>query len=261
MFPDLFSIGPLTIHTYGLFVAIGFLVSLFVTIKLGKAQGIDSQQIIDMAFRIILWAIIGSRLAYIIMNLPYFLNRPLDALKLWEGGLVFSGGLILALLALIWHVWRRHLSFWTIADLWSPGLAIGQGIGRMGCFMAGCCYGKPTELPWGITFSHSKSLAPLNISLHPTQLYASLSGFILFLVLILIQRKKGFEGRIFLWFLILHSTSRLFIERFRGDFRGLIPGTEMSGTQLITLLILLFSVITLFLKTSGKEKREGRPTS
>lgn len=256
MLPDLFTIGPLTIHTYGLFVAMGFLISLFLTVKLGKAEGIQSQQIIDMGFRTILWGIIGARLAYIIMNLPHYVDRPLDALKLWEGGLVFSGGLILGLFALVLYIRRHHLSFWTVADLWSPGVALGQGIGRIGCFMAGCCYGKPTALPWGCTFTNPKSLAPQNIPLHPTQLYDFLSGLILFLILILIKKKKGFEGQIFLWFLILHSTSRLIVERFRGDYRGLIPGTEMSVTQLITLLILLFSVITLFIKKSGKEKKE-----
>lgn len=257
MFPDLFSIGPLTIHTYGLFVAIGFIVAILVTIRLGKPQGIEAQQVMDMGFIMIIWAIIGSRLTYVLMNLSYYLNRPMEILKIWEGGLVFSGGLILVLLAMGWYLKRHHLSFWKIGDLWAPGIAIGQGIGRIGCFMAGCCYGKPTDLRWGVIFSHPKSLAPLNVPLHPTQLYASLSGFIIFIILMVLYTKKRFEGQVLLWFLILHSTSRLLMERFRGDYRGLIPGSDMSITQLIALLILIASVIMLFIMKSKKENGEG----
>ncbi|MEE9610610.1 MAG: prolipoprotein diacylglyceryl transferase, partial [Desulfatiglandales bacterium] len=153
MFPDLFSIGPLTIHSYGLLVAIGFTVGILVTVKIGKAQGIKSQQVMDMGLIMILWAIIGSRLAYVLMNFSFYRNNPLNVFKVWEGGLVFSGGLLAVAVAMGWYLKRRHLSFWTIGDLWAPGIAIGQGIGRLGCFMAGCCYGKPTILKWGVVFT------------------------------------------------------------------------------------------------------------
>lgn len=254
MFPNLFSIGPVIIHTYGLFIAMGFTAALLVTIKIGKAQGIKSQQVMDMGFIMILWAIIGSRLTYVIINFSYYKNDPINILKIWEGGLVFSGGLITVLLAMSWYIKRHHLSFWKIGDLWAPGIAIGQSIGRIGCFMAGCCYGIPTDLKWGMVFTHPQSLAPLNIPLHPTQLYASLSGLIIFLVLMVLQAKKKFEGQVFIWLLILHSTSRLAIERFRGDYRGLIPGTEMSTTQLLSILILIASIVMLFFLKSRKEK-------
>lgn len=254
MFPNLFSIGPVIIHTYGLFIAMGFTAALLVTIKIGKAQGIKSQQVMDMGFIMILWAIIGSRLTYVIINFSAYKNDPINILKIWEGGLVFSGGLITVLLAMSWYIKRHHLSFWKIGDLWAPGIAIGQSIGRIGCFMAGCCYGRPTDLKWGMVFTHPQSLAPLNIPLHPTQLYASLSGLIIFLVLMVLQAKKKFEGQVFIWFIILHSTARLAIERFRGDYRGLIPGTEMSTTQLLSILILIASIVMLFFLKSRKEK-------
>ena len=254
MFPNLFSIGPVIIHTYGLFIAMGFTAALLVTIKIGKAQGIKSQQVMDMGFIMILWAIIGSRLTYVIINFSAYKNDPINILKIWEGGLVFSGGLITLLLVMSWYIKRHHLSFWKIGDLWAPGIAIGQSIGRIGCFMAGCCYGRPTDLKWGMVFTHPQSLAPLNIPLHPTQLYASLSGLIIFLVLMVLQAKKKFDGQVFIWFLILHSTARLAIERFRGDYRGLIPGTEMSTTQLLSILILIASIVMLFFLKSRKEK-------
>ena len=259
MFPDLFSIGPLTLHTYGLLVATGFVVGLLVTVWIGKRYDINQQQVMDMGFIIILSAIIGSRLGYVIINASYYWKHPIDIFKLWDGGLVFSGGTIFVILIMSFYIKRHHLSFWQIGDLWTPAAAIGQGIGRIGCFMAGCCYGKPTDVCWGVIFTNSKSLAPLNEALHPTQLYSSLSGLIIFIVLMVLHAKRRFEGQVFLWFLILHSTSRLLIERFRGDDRGFIASIDMSMTQLGAILILVAAVVALFIRTSsGKGKDSGQ---
>lgn len=247
MFPDLFSIGPFTLHTYGLFVATGFLVGLMLTIKIGKAEGISAQQTMDIGFLMIVAAIVGSRALYVLMNPFYYVERPLDALKIWQGGLVFSGGIICVVLTVIWYARKHHLSFWKIADLWAPAMAIGQAIGRIGCFMAGCCYGKPTEARWGVIFTDPHSLAPLNIPLHPTQLYASVSGFVIFFVLLLLYPRRTFDGQVFLWLLVLHSTARLFVERFRGDDRGALLGGNMSVTQLVTLVILIAAIVGLFI--------------
>jgi len=255
MFPDLFSIGPFTLHTYGLFVAFGFFAGLAVAVKTGKSEGLGPQQVMDMGFIIIFAAITGSRLMYVLINISHYLERPADIFKVWQGGLVFSGGIICVVLAVGWYARRHGLSIWKVADLWAPAAAIGQGIGRIGCFMAGCCYGKPTGSEWGVVFTHPHCLAPANISLHPTQVYSSLSGFVIFVVLILLYSRKKFEGQVLLWFLILHSTSRLAIERFRGDGRGIIPGTEMTATQFVTTLILVASVITLLVLKSKKSRQ------
>lgn len=255
MFPDLFSVGPLTIHTYGVFVALGFIAGILVTVKLGKDQGLQPQQVMDMAFVIILWAIIGSRLLYILINFSYYRAHPLDALKIWQGGLVFSGGLVAVAGAMAWYLRRHRLSFWATGDLWAPALALGQAVGRIGCFMAGCCYGKPTELPWGIVFSHPHTLAPQNIPLHPTQVYSSFGGFLIFVILIIIHAKRKFDGQVFVWYLILHSTARLLVERFRGDERGLIPGTEMTLTQMLATVILVLAVAALFCLKSRQERK------
>ena len=253
MFPDLFSIGPFTLHTYGLFVAIGFFVALLVAVKIGKTrEGIPPQRIMDMGFIIILSAIVGSRVLYVLMNITYYSNHPWDMFKIWEGGLVFSGGIVAVLLTIPWYVRRHHLSFWKTCDLWAPAVAVGQAIGRIGCLMAGCCYGKPTDLKWGIVFTHPHSLAPRNVALHPTQIYSSISGFIIFIILLLIYSKRKFEGQVLLWFLILHSTARLAIERFRGDDRGMLFGGTVSVTQLVTILVLFGSVIILLVVKSRK---------
>jgi phosphatidylglycerol:prolipoprotein diacylglycerol transferase len=255
MFPDLFSIGPLTIHTYGLFMAAGFFFGMIVTLKIAKLEGITPQQIMDMGLNIIISAIVGSRLLYTLLNFTYYNENPVAIFKIWEGGLVFSGGIIGVIIAMFWYAKRRNLSLLKIGDLWAPAAALGQAIGRIGCFMSGCCYGKPTDLKWGVVFTHPNSLAPLNIQLHPTQIYSSMSGFIIFFILLKIRSKKTFEGQVFLWFLILHSTARLAIERFRGDYRGFILNSDMSVTQLVTVFILIASVVALMVLKPKTEKQ------
>jgi phosphatidylglycerol:prolipoprotein diacylglycerol transferase len=255
MFPDLFSIGPLTIHTYGLFMAAGFFFGMIVTLKIAKLEGITPQQIMDMGLNIIISAIVGSRLLYTLLNFTYYSENPVAIFKIWEGGLVFSGGIIGVIIAMFWYAKRRNLSLLKIGDLWAPAAALGQAIGRIGCFMSGCCYGKPTDLKWGVVFTHPNSLAPLNIQLHPTQIYSSMSGFIIFFILLKIRSKKTFEGQVFLWFLILHSTARLAIERFRGDYRGFILNSDMSVTQLVTVFILIASVVALMVLKPKTEKQ------
>jgi len=247
MFPDLFSIGPFTLHTYGLFVATGFLVGLMVTVKVGKTEGITPQQTMDIGFVMIVAAIVGSRLMYVLMNISYYVKRPMDIFKMWQGGLVFSGGIVCVVLAVLWYARRHQISFWKMADMWAPAMAAGQAIGRIGCFMAGCCYGKPTGSRWGVVFTDPHSLAPLNIPLHPTQLYSSVSNFIIFFILLLLHRKKKFDGQVFLWLLVLHSTARLFVERFRGDDRGMILESGMTVTQLVTLALLIGAIVTLYI--------------
>lgn len=255
MHPKLFSLGPIVIHTYGLFVLTGIIAAFYVAIRKGKAYGVSPPAIAEMGLFMAFVGVIGARLAYVFMNLPYYVSNPIESLKIWQGGLVFLGGMILVIPALLWYLRHNHLPFWRIGDLWAPSLAIGLAIGRIGCFMAGCCYGKPADTKWGVVFSNPDSLAPLGISLHPTQLYSSLAGVVIFLVLMAMERRKHYEGQVFLWFLILHSTARLYLERFRGDISGTISGTEMSLTQLLALLMLITAVLGLMLPKPKAQRR------
>jgi len=257
MHPKLFSLGPIGIHSYGLFVLIGIAVALYVAIRNGRANGISPPVIAEMGLFMAVVGVIGARLAYVLMNLTYYVSNPEEILMIWHGGLVFLGGMLLVIPALLWYLRRRHLPFWRIGDLWAPSLAIGLAIGRIGCFMAGCCYGKPTGVKWGVVFSNPDSLAPLGIPLHPTQLYSSLAGVIIFLVLMALERRKHYEGQIFLWLLILYSTARLYLERFRGDISSTIPGTEMSLTQLLALLTLITAVLGLMFRKSWIREKQG----
>jgi phosphatidylglycerol:prolipoprotein diacylglycerol transferase len=227
-----------------------------VAVRLGKSEGINPQQVMDMGFIVILSGIIGSRVVYVFMNFSYYRYQPVEIFKIWQGGLVFSGAIIGVVLAAVWYAKHHKLPLWKLCDIWAPAAVIGQSIGRIGCFMAGCCYGKPTNLKWGVVFTHPKSLAPLNVPLHPTQIYSSISSLIIFLILLLLYSKKKFEGQVFLWFLILHSTVRLFLERFRGDDRGMVFCSTMTTTQFVAILILVAAVVTLIV-VKARESRES----
>jgi len=254
MHPELFSFGPITLHTYGLFVGIGFLAAILITMHLGRVYNIEPQQVLDMGFLMLISAVVGSRLLYVLMNLSYYTRHPLGILEIWHGGLVFSGGAVCAIGSLLWYARHHSLSILDLGDLWAPATAIGQGFGRIGCFMAGCCYGKPTHAPWAVVFTNPKSLAPLHVPIHPTEIYHSISGFLLFGILLLVHHKKSYKGQVLFWFLLLHSFSRLLIERFRGDDRGMIFNTNMTVTQFMAVLILAGSFTALMILKTRKRK-------
>jgi phosphatidylglycerol:prolipoprotein diacylglycerol transferase len=252
MFPILFQIGPVTVHTYGLLVAAGFIVGISLALHFGKKEGISKEKILDIGFLSLVSAIVGSRLLFVIIEYRHFSQNPIEIFKIWEGGLVFYGGLLLVIPVLFSYFKRHTLPTWTMLDILAPCLAIGHAIGRIGCFSAGCCYGKPTELPWGITFTHPLSMATIGISLHPTQLYESIAELGIFAFLILFKKYKKFDGQILWLYILLYSGARFFIEFFRGDSeRGMISG-EFSISQGVS--IILFGAALFFLVSQGQKK-------
>jgi phosphatidylglycerol---prolipoprotein diacylglyceryl transferase len=236
MHPLLVSIGPFTVYTYGFFIALGFLIGLAWATHEAKRRGLDPRTISDVGFYVILSAIVGSRLLYVMINPLYFIARPMEIFMFWKGGLVFLGGALLAALSVYVYFRRRSLSPWPWADCFAPGLALGDFVGRLGCLSAGCCYGKECELPWAITFTNPASLAPLNIPLHPTQLYHSLAGLVTFAILVALRKRFNAPGQLFGLFLILYAVFRFTIEFFRGDYRGAFG--VFSITQVLALLVL-----------------------
>lgn len=251
MHPELFSVFGITIHTYGVMVAAGFLAGMALLRKRALKKGFNTDRIFDLVFYILIGSIIGARGVYVIFEPEHFLNNPLSVFKVWEGGLVFSGGLITGIIVFIFYAKRHFTDLWEIADCFAPCLPLGHFIGRFGCFFAGCCYGKPTDLPWGITFSDMNALAPLNIHLHPTQLYESGACFLIFLFLLWRSKKTLFNGHLILEYLMLYGSARFFIEFLRGDFRGSILGSVLSTTQIISIL-LITAALVLWLKKGLK---------
>lgn len=256
MYPVLIKIGPLTIHTYGFLIAVAFLIALWLTIRQAKEIGIHQETMIDLGFYISLAAIVGSRVFFVITNWQLFSSHPLDIIRIWEGGLVFYGGVMFAIPIAVWFLHKKRLPLWQIADIWAPSLAIGHAIGRLGCFCAGCCYGSPAQgLFWSVTFSHPESLALHGVPLHPAQLYEAGAEFLNFLILLFMRKKKKFQGQLFWMYILNYSIIRSVVELYRGDeSRGfIVPGISTSqGISIVMFLCAVFMMAFL-----SKRQRSG----
>lgn len=233
MFPTILEIGPFTLHAYGLFVAAGFLLGIAWSMREARARGLNPDTVSDLGFYIILGAILGARLLYVLINPTYFWNNPLEIFMFWKGGLVFSGGAILATVFALAFLRRRKEDPWLWMDTLAPGIGLGEAVGRIGCLAAGCCYGASCDLPWAVTFFHPESLAPLHVPLHPTQLYHSLAGLACFAATMALRDGLRHTGQLMGVFLVLFGILRFVIEIFRADYRG--DFGPVSVTQLIAL--------------------------
>ena len=246
MYPVLIEIGSLKLYTYGLFVALGFMLALTVSKRMAARQkGLQPDLVTDLFFVILLSGLIGARLFYVMINFSYFTDHPLSVFQIWEGGLVFFGGFVLAVGAAMAYLKIKKLHLHRAADILAPGIALGHAVGRIGCFFAGCCYGKTCTLPVALTFHHPDSLAPLGVGLHPTQLYSVAANFVIFLVLLFLLKIKKFHGMVFWTYVLLYSVLRYIIEMFRGDFRGRFLFLEISTSQGICILLFVVSLIML----------------
>jgi len=245
MHPILFQYGRLTIYTYGLLIATGFLAGLWLVGKEAKRRGFDPKQFQDLGFLVLVGALVGSRLFYVLIEWRHFAEHPLQVFEIWKGGLVFYGGFVCAALAALWYVRRHRLPLWTTCDVVAPAISLGQTFGRLGCLFAGCCYGAHCDLPWAVTFTDPRGLAPLNIALHPTQLYSAIANFAIFCVLYFVARpRQRFEGQIFGLYLTLYPAVRFAIEFFRDDPRGSLG--PLSTSQALGIPLFLFGLWILF---------------
>ncbi len=259
MHPILFKIGPLTIYTYGFFIALAFVTGILWACWEAKRLGEEAEKIMDLGFYLIIAAIIGSRLFFVLLNMKEYLNHPLNIIKIWEGGLVFHGGLIASIVVGFYYLKKHHLNIWKYTDILAPAFILGQAIGRIGCLMAGCCYGKKTTLPWGIVFTDANSLAVLDVPLHPTQIYTSIGALCIFGFLLWLRKRKSYEGQVFWLYIVLYSIMRFIIDIFRGDQ---IYGTRVYFFQALTLtqvLSIVFFLSALYMLWYLKGKKATRP--
>ena len=246
MYPVLFKIGGgLAIHTYGFFVAMGVMAGIFFAKREAKRLDMDAEKVVDACFYIVIAAIAGSRLFYVFTNMDFFMADPLEIFKIWNGGLVFYGGFIGALVVVILYIKIYHLPLGKFSDIAALSVPLAHCLGRIGCFSAGCCYGKTCQLPWAITFHNPESLAPLNIAIHPTQLYSSASNLFIFLILLFYRPHKAYHGQLFWIYIILYGINRSIIEIFRGDFRGGEVFGIFSISQTIGLSSALIAAVML----------------
>lgn len=240
MHPILFRIGSFELYTYGAFLALAFLTAIYLASRESQRVGLQPEFAADMGILIILSAIVGSRLFYILFyNLEYTLKHPRELLKLQQTGLVFYGGLIFAVAAGIMYCRKKHVSVPLAMDVAAPSIAIGQAIGRIGCFMAGCCYGEPAlSVPWAVQFPH------LEYPRHPTQIYESLATFGIFLVLFQFRRHKGRNGQVMWLYIVMYTSVRFVIEFFRGDNPAVLLGMTIS--QVISVLAIAAAAVAAF---------------
>lgn len=243
MYPVLFQFGHISLYTYGLFIALGFLTGIAIAKREARRVGIHPERITDLCFFILIAAIVGSRLFYVLTAPRAFLEDPLEIFRIWNGGLVFYGGFLAALATALLYMRRHRLPLWQTTDILAPGVAFGHFLGRIGCFFAGCCYGEICYLPWAITFHHSESLAPTGTPLHPTQLYSAANNLIIFAILWGLRKRKRFHGQIFWLYVFLYGITRSIIEVYRGDFRGHLILERFTISQTIGVLASLTALI------------------
>jgi phosphatidylglycerol---prolipoprotein diacylglyceryl transferase len=249
MYPRLLELGPLTVYTYGVLLAAAYLLGLKLAMVRATSRHLDQTRILDLGIYIIISALVGAKLLLLITDFRTFTDNPRELLSLARSGGVFYGGLILAVSVALWYIRRIGLPLWTTCDVFAPGIALGHVVGRLGCLFAGCCYGKPTSVPWAITFTDPFAATnvgtPLNVPLHPTQLYeAGAEALILLLLLGTERRGRPYPGRTFWLYILLYSISRYVIEIYRGDPRGTIG--IFSTSQFISLLLAPLAIGMLF---------------
>ncbi|PYS74490.1 MAG: prolipoprotein diacylglyceryl transferase [Acidobacteria bacterium] len=246
MYPILFRVWNFPVNTYGVFLALAFLGAIFVTVKLGVRDGLPRERL----------SLVGSKLLMLFTEPEYRQNpRLLFSLDFLRSGGVFYGGLIGAVIAAYILMRRWKLPWWKTADACAPSIALGNVLGRQGCFSAGCCWGKPTNLPWGVRFSelgHEVTGVPIDTKLHPTQLYESFAMLIVFFFLLWLHKKKKFSGQVILAYALIYATVRFLIEFVRDDPRGDILGlttlTGLSTSQMIGIVVGAAALITLIIR-------------
>jgi phosphatidylglycerol:prolipoprotein diacylglycerol transferase len=242
---------PLFLPTYGFILAFAAFTVLFIWIKVAKKEGFKTLQMTDLGFYALLAGILGSKVALLITDFKYYWQNPAEILYIYRAAGVYQGGIIAALAVIILFALKHRLPIWKLADTAALPVPLGQAIGRIGCFFAGCCYGKPAaSLPWSITFTspvaYQNTGVPLGIPLHPTQIYQSLNDFILFLILLILWRFKKFNGQILWMYILLYSITRGIIEFFRGDLsRGVYFGGWLSTSQILGMVGAFISIIML----------------
>ena len=257
MYKILFTIGSFPIYSYGVMIALAFITGILLAMKEAKRIGENPERILDISLYLILGALIGGRLGYVIFNLDYYLKYPIKILYFRQGGLSFLGGFFIAFFLCWLYVKRTKISFWKFADIAAPSVAIGIGIARIGCFLNGCCFGRVSE-NYGIEFP-SLDMPPVylqqlkdgliasgsscTLPVIPTQLYSFLYAFLIFFILLGIRKYKKYDGYLFLNFLVLYSISRFIIEFFRFYEDNYKMFTYFTVTQIILLGVVLVSLV------------------
>ncbi len=250
MHPILFKIGPLALRSWGLMLLIGFALGYWLAVKRAQKYSVPKEYLLDLALYLLLAGIIGGRLVYVMLNISFYIHNPLQIVAIWNGGLSFYGSLGAGVITTIVFCRRRGISFFQMSDLITPSLALGYAFGRIGCFLNGCCYGIPTNLPWGVRFPSVSPGEPH----HPVQLYAFVANMVFLLLLLWFDgKRKKTQGQTFSLYMMLYPFYRILAEILRKGETAQILFDGITQAQLASAILLLVGVY-LWLRL-GREKK------
>ena len=242
------NVGPITLHTYGVLLATAFLVGLFVTSRHARRAGLDTARVTDLAIYLLIAGLVGAKLMLLAVEWDYYSQHPRELLYLLRTGGVFYGGFLAAAPLAWWYMKRHALPAWRVADVLAPGLVVGQAIGRLGCFAAGCCHGHPTDVPWAVTFRDIYATrtvgTPIDTPLHPTQIYEAFALLFIYLALLWLAPRKRFHGQVVLVYVVLYAAARFGLEFLRGDAaRGAVLEGLLSTSQFLSIVLCVVSLV------------------
>jgi phosphatidylglycerol:prolipoprotein diacylglycerol transferase len=261
--PIAFQLGPLTIHWYGVMITLAFLAGLWTATRRARRENISAEKIADVTLWLMAGAIAGARFVYVTTYWrEEFASQPLSEIFMVQhGGLVFYGGFIGAAIAGFIYIRWKKMPLWKTADVLAPSIALGSVFGRIGCLLNGCCYGRPTNLPWAITFTnpqaHDLSGTPLDIPLHPTEIYDALLNLALYGFLAWLFRRKKFDGQVFATYLLCYAVMRSFVECFRGDYTDLHKHLNLTPAQWIGVPIFVAGLALAAVLSRRAEPKRG----
>jgi len=261
MHPIIWRISEtLAIKSYGIAIALAFLVAIYLSARKAAKMGFRFNDFVDMGFWIIVSAVIGSRLFYILFHLGTYIKEPAAILKLWHGGLIFYGGFAAAVAVSFYFMYRKKIPIWLGADIIAPNVALAYAITRVGCFLNGCCFGKATGLPWGVAFPPGSAAGEYSfreqfiqmligqpvehLKLHPTQLYACLASLAIFAILLVVWRTRKFDGQVFWLYLVLYPVYRFGVEFLRADNKALL--WKFTTPQLMSVALFACAIAAYF---------------
>ncbi len=260
MYPTLFRVGPVSIRSYGTLLMIGFVAGILLSRRQARRLGLSPELPLDLGLWVLVLGIVFARGLYALLNWADFTGHPLDIVCVWrEGGLSYHGGLLGGVLAGLFFAWRRKISFWVLADMVAPGLALGYAIARLGCLLNGCCYGASTDLPWGMRFLLWPDSEVRTEPSHPTQIYASLGSLLILVVLLKLRPRLRAPGQLFLLYLVLYAPMRAAIEALRRGVtaRVLVDGITEAQVASAILFVLALAVLIVRGRRTAREPTAG----
>ena len=250
MHPVLLEFGSFRIYSYGFMLALSFFVGIQLAARRAGKFGVKKDLLYDLSIILIIGAVVGSRMLYIVTHRDHY-HSLLDIISLWQGGATVYGGLILAIAGAVVFLRIKKIPFFKVADITAPSIALGVFITRIGCFLSGCCFGSPTSCPIGMVFpdqSHAGHTFP-GAHIHPAQLYASLAGLVIFILLLIIERKRSFDGRTFGFLCILYGLGRFSVDFFRFYEESAVLGGSITISQVQSLVLVAVGVLILIIQS------------